>query len=620
MSKLKRPLRVLVLDDDVKIVRLLRIFLKQQGYVVVTAADGREGLLRMLESSFDLLIVDVQMPVMDGLTFIDEVLSLWPWENIIFCTGYYNEQVRKKADHYGVRHVLEKPLSFNTLAEAIQDVCAPADASGNALSTRQEADISCELSSLREYTREALSHLHLGRAVCEFADTLAHVIPCAAAGVFAVEGDQSFQCVRSAAPLDDGYLREITGKVLRHYEVLSGKTLPGEPAPDIRVSDPAAKPIRGERHYNLMLPVAGKQTLAGMVWVVLDGVRSGPPPEMKHLLISAHHLSTLMDCLEHMRGIAIHDPLTGLFTRTYLDESIGPVWRSAERTGEALAVVSLDLDDFKTVNDREGYSVGDQVLKKVAEILNDAARKTSGMAVRTGGDDFMLLLSGCSRNKAETLSLGVLKDIRELNPYGPGGPFKVGASIGYALHEPRPGGGGASEQLMECAEQALFAAKRDGGGRVGSWEKLCETGQASYDLHPVLVVDDDPQVNLLIRRMLNKNMYEVTGTASVAEAVSLLEQGKRFHVLLTDLALPRQDGNDMIRLGREIDPDMVPVIVSGNISRESEKKLRQNGAFDIIQKPFDVSELRNVVTKAVESRSRSIRKDPSRSGAGLNKG
>jgi CheY-like chemotaxis protein len=66
MTAMKRPLHVLVLDDDDKILRLLKIFLRQLGYSVTTALNGREGIQMMLENSFDLIIVDIQLPVIDG--------------------------------------------------------------------------------------------------------------------------------------------------------------------------------------------------------------------------------------------------------------------------------------------------------------------------------------------------------------------------------------------------------------------------------------------------------------------------------------------------------------------------------------------------------------------------
>lgn len=124
--------------------------------------------------------------------------------------------------------------------------------------------------------------------------------------------------------------------------------------------------------------------------------------------------------------------------------------------------------------------------------------------------------------------------------------------------------------------------------------------------HPpihVLVLDDDPQVFHLIRRMLNKSTYRVTGATSVPEAMRLLQSGDTCHILLTDLALPHRDGADMIRKAARIDPPPVPVVISGNITQEVDAQLRASGVFDIIRKPFDIQRVRSVVAKAAETRN-----------------
>jgi DNA-binding NtrC family response regulator len=109
--------------------------------------------------------------------------------------------------------------------------------------------------------------------------------------------------------------------------------------------------------------------------------------------------------------------------------------------------------------------------------------------------------------------------------------------------------------------------------------------------------------------MLNSKLYNLTYAPNVNEGIQLLQEGKRFELLLTDLILPDLDGSDMMRLAAKEDPDMIMVVVSGNISSESDKKLRGDGAFDVIRKPFDLATLRGVVAKAVEARGRSLRKE-----------
>jgi|GEM_PF-1007104 len=610
MSKMNRPLRVLILDDDDKILRLLKVFLRQQGYTVVTAHNGREGLSHVMESSFDLIIVDVQMPVMDGIAFAEEVLRLWPWEHIVFCTGYMNDHVRAKARELGVRHILEKPLSFNTLEDTIQQVRNPEDPLRGGLPAgySPEPGISCELSALREFSREALEHLHFGRTISGFADTLSHVIPCSAAGVFGVDGDYQTLCIQSGAPLDPAFQRDIIARMVDHFEVLSDSPLNAKPSPHVTVARKNAPPISRAGHDVLMVPVAGKQKLMGMLWVVLEGARTDtPPPERKHVLLASHHLTTLLETVEHMRSVSLRDPLTELFNRNALEDAVERAWALAEIHGDTVGVLVLDMDDFKAVNDACGFAAGDRLLRDVASLITERMASPA-MVFRTGGDEFLALLPRVRESEVDPMARELLQRITALRPRKTDGELTISATVGIALGG-KEHGVTSSAQLVECAEQALFAAKQRGGGSVSSWSKLRNAGELTYNRHPVLVVDDDPQVALLIKRMLNPNMYEVTGALSVAEAVSLLEKGQKFQVILTDLALPHQDGTEMMRLADEFDPDMVKVVISGNISRDSDKQLRQQGAFDIIQKPFDVTTVRSVLAKSIDKRSRTQRKD-----------
>lgn len=606
MTAMKRPLHVLVLDDDDKILRLLKIFLRQLGYNVTTALNGREGIQMMLENRFDLIIVDIQMPVVDGLEFAEEALTLWPWEKIIFCTGNINSSVKRKAASLGIHTILEKPLSFNTLETAIQEVCCTSDALNHESGSLSQCDIGCELSRLRSFTHEVVEHNHFGKTITDFARVIHEIIPCAAAGVFGMEGDYRKLSVYAEAPLAPSLQNLIEQRIQSHMEFFSGESLPGMPPAELKVRAPKSDELRTNDHYLLMCPVAGKREAKGLLFIVLEGRLEKPPLQLNYLTICAHHLSTLLEGIEHVHEFSIRDPLTDLFSKSYLDEQIQHAWTLSHAQKCPIGLLSLDLNDFRAVNDQFGYAVGDQLLQKIATLITDKLHPTE-IAVRRSGDEFCVLMPATDVERAQSLAHTLAKAVETLHPVFNGVTLNLTASVGFALTV-EGHGITSSSQLIECAEHARFVAKRTEGTRVSSWTQLKESGQASYNLHPVLVVDDDPQICVLIKRLLNKNMYEVTGVGSVAEAVTLLEQGNRYELMLTDLALPHQDGTEMMRLAAEIDPEMIPVVISGNISKDSEQRLLQQGAFEIIKKPFSPEELRTIVGKSVEQRTRSARK------------
>lgn len=249
MTSMKRPLQVLVLDDDDKILRLLKIFLRQLGYQVTTAPNGREGIQMMLENSFDLIIVDLQMPVVDGFEFAEEALRLWPWEKIIFCTGNVTREMERRAKNLGITTILEKPLSFNTLESAIQEVCGNSDGQTGEPENFTECTMGFELSYLRTFTHEVASHHQFGKTVTDYARVLQHVIPCAAAGVFASEGEYNKLSVYAESPLDPDFMQGISVKIRSHLEFFTGIPLPGMPTAEIKVLHSRQAAISANKHY-----------------------------------------------------------------------------------------------------------------------------------------------------------------------------------------------------------------------------------------------------------------------------------------------------------------------------------------------------------------------------------
>jgi diguanylate cyclase (GGDEF)-like protein/PAS domain S-box-containing protein len=167
--------------------------------------------------------------------------------------------------------------------------------------------------------------------------------------------------------------------------------------------------------------------------------------------------------IEHM---AHHDALTGLPNRVLFHRRLGEALSRIRRGGGNLAVLCLDLDQFKSVNDTLGHPVGDALLKTVAQRLDHCVRDTD-MVARLGGDEFAIILPtiGGPQNAEQTAS----KVIDELGqPYEiQGHEVVVGASIGIAI---APGDGDAADALLRNADMALYRAKGDGRGRFNFFE------------------------------------------------------------------------------------------------------------------------------------------------------
>lgn len=157
---------------------------------------------------------------------------------------------------------------------------------------------------------------------------------------------------------------------------------------------------------------------------------------------------------------AFHDALTGLPNRLLLTDRFRQALLSARRTGSSFAVLMLDLDGFKQINDALGHAAGDAVLRQVAQRLRAAVRESDTVA-RLGGDEFLLLLStGEWHGGAEDVTKRVMNELTSPMPVA-GRTVNVRASAGVALF---PEHGEDMETLVQRADTAMYQAKRRGGG------------------------------------------------------------------------------------------------------------------------------------------------------------
>jgi diguanylate cyclase (GGDEF)-like protein len=152
---------------------------------------------------------------------------------------------------------------------------------------------------------------------------------------------------------------------------------------------------------------------------------------------------------------ALHDPLTGLPNRRLFADRLQRLLSSSRRTSRPFALVLLDLDGFKEVNDTFGHLQGDRVLREVAHRLHAHARSSDTIA-RVGGDEFALLFPEMDEESARTM-LGKLTRLFVQPVLLDGREFRVGASMGLAVY---PADGTSAERLVERADAAMYRTKR----------------------------------------------------------------------------------------------------------------------------------------------------------------
>jgi diguanylate cyclase (GGDEF)-like protein len=157
------------------------------------------------------------------------------------------------------------------------------------------------------------------------------------------------------------------------------------------------------------------------------------------------------------------DPLTGCMNRRALETKLKTDWRHAKRRGTHVAVVAVDLDHFKQINDSRGHPVGDIVLQQLAGIMKGTARDTDAVA-RFGGDEFVILLPDTGWQGALTFAERLRRRVDDYTFGPPGSPMTITISVGVALA--RGTDPISPEELLKEADRSLYKAKQQGRNRV----------------------------------------------------------------------------------------------------------------------------------------------------------
>lgn len=183
------------------------------------------------------------------------------------------------------------------------------------------------------------------------------------------------------------------------------------------------------------------------------------PAVASEIALSLSNLSLRAELLAR----SVRDPLTGLFNRRYLEETLTREVDRARRRKTALTVAMTDLDHFKRLNDTWGHEAGDQVLKLFADLLR-AHFRTQDVLCRYGGEEFALIFPDCSTDQALSRAASLLAALRASRlAYGEDAIGGITASMGIAGY---PRQGASPEALLRQADHALYEAKRAGRDRV----------------------------------------------------------------------------------------------------------------------------------------------------------
>lgn len=435
-------MRVLIVDDRPTNLRIYAQFVTIMGekYSSVTFADPVEALEWLHNNSADLLIVDYRMPQMNGAEFIKSVRKMSSCSDVpaIIITAHQDRECRLSALDAGATDFLQSPVSHVEFCKRAMSLLTKNEKSVNL--RKRASQIERKHAALTSTTDQNTP------AKKSMLEQIIDTIP-----IMINATDLSGRCLFTNAYQSALFDKTPDQMVGHDYGELLGPVLAKNSERRNNIVLKSEQPIP---HYEEKFTSDGVELI----------FHCNKSPLLNHNGETIGVLTTAVDITarkfaeEHRTHLALHDMLTGLPNRALLAEKVRKAINTCKHTGQEAALLLLDLDRFKVINDTRGHHSGDTLLREVAERLLDIIGPDD-FAARIGGDEFAIILGKVEGpDVINSRCTKILKAINE--PYSIAGIEQViGASIGVSLI---PTDGDEYEELLRLADLAMYDAKANG--------------------------------------------------------------------------------------------------------------------------------------------------------------
>jgi len=448
--------RVLIVDDIPTNVRLLEARLSAEYYDVVTASSGKDALAICAEDNVDIILLDVMMPEMDGFEVCrrlkgDRRTSHIP---VLMVTALDQPSDRVRGLDVGADDFLTKPVDDIQLMARVKSLVrlkAFTDELRARAQTGKEIAIEDALRAMDSVDHDNGRILLVDSDVRHAERIKGYLTPAnrvdvlanPADAALAVSGGEYELALVSMALGDFDPLRVCSQ--MRTAE--QTRTLP---ILLMAEEDDRPRVVRGlDLGVNdfIMRPVDRNELIA----------------RVRTQIRRQRFAVELRQSVNNTLALAVTDELTGLYNRRYFERHLSIMLAKAQEQGRDMALMLIDMDYFKSVNDTHGHDTGDAVLREFADRLRRNIRGVD-LACRFGGEEFVVLMPDTDYRQAQGVAERVRNAVAEKSfDAGAGQPLTVTVSVGLALNEQTTD---TPEMLLKRADVALYRAKREGRNRV----------------------------------------------------------------------------------------------------------------------------------------------------------
>ena len=444
---------ILLVEDDRFFREMFSRLLCAEGYQVETASCGKEGLDMLANGQYSLVITDLVMPDISGLEILSRVRESYPMVDVIMVTGNANLESAIFALKHGARDYLVKPVDPDEFKHSV----------AQCIQQRRLLDENEELKNMLGLFRASQTI-----AGCMDSEHIYHLL------VDAIARESGLSCALGFFMIDS----VLNLKVFKGISAELGGSLSEEMAARLAASSTAEFSIQ---QMNLsssycsegfteafLIPVRNHFATFGMI-VLLNNSSCGLPDleaRRKNILLLIEQSLRAFENAEtysKAKDLLFIDDISGLYNHRYLDIALDREIKRVERYASHLAVLFIDVDSFKQVNDAHGHLVGSRVLAEFGSLIKKTVRDVD-IVIRYGGDEYTAILVETSCATAEVVAERIRRQVEEHHFPGPDGQtIRLTCSIGYACC---PDDTVSKDVLLEMADKAMYAGKTSGKNRV----------------------------------------------------------------------------------------------------------------------------------------------------------
>jgi diguanylate cyclase (GGDEF)-like protein len=454
--------RILIIDDDPDLRKAMADILRAKGYETLTAADGEEGLALLLEQRVNVVLLDLGLPGLPGLEVLARIKADWPMTGVIILTGQATIDSAVAATNRGAFSYLVKPCQISELSIHIRRAIEKQQVEEAFAEHHIELERkNAELKTLHEVSEAINQTLDMDELVTLVLQVLVEtkIFPfeLRGGGVFLVEDGKlrlaSF--VNLSATVLKPCQELAPGQCFCGQALVTGKIIISRDIGATGLS-PLCLP-EAVRLGHIVIPLKAVNRVVGLLSLYTEqGTEVGE--DLQQFLDSLGSLIGIAvnnsRHYEEIKTVSLHDPLTGLANRRFLEIQLEKCFGAAKRYQEKLSLVMLDIDHFKEYNDTHGHQAGDRLLTRLAEVLLREMRD-SDYVFRYGGEEFLCMFPetglATAGEAAERLRMAVEAET------------DVTISLGVATFT---GDMPDKETLVRKADEALYRAKQEGRNRV----------------------------------------------------------------------------------------------------------------------------------------------------------